>query len=905
VVVKKPIPFGKYDLLERINVGGMAEVFRAKAYGVEGFERLVAVKRILPNIAEDKDFITMFVDEAKIAVQLNHANIAQIFDLGVVDGSYFIALEHVHGRDLRAIFERCRHQGEPMPVAQACFIVMKLCEGLDYAHNKRDAMGRDMNLVHRDVSPQNILVSFDGEIKIIDFGIAKAAGKVGKTQQGILKGKFGYMSPEQVRGLPIDRRSDIFSTGIVLYELLTNERLFVGESDFSTLEKVRNVEILPPSTYNRKIPDELERIVLKTLTRDVDDRYANAIDLHDELQAFVYTAGEFYSRKDLAAWMKRTFAREIEEESAKFEQYRQAPGRTDGTRDTLDDRAAPQPSTQKVTQAHRKATIAMAAAPPPPQQPQNGRPRRTTLPPPPPPAALVTPPPKPVERAERRPEPALEWDEDELETQIYDQPGEPMPAVAAGAARKKTGAFVSAPTAPAVVGADSLDLAVKSGFVGPNAVETRPIGPPEKSPAPVRKPGRATSNGSALAAPSFPAPREPSMTARGTIVPEISVRRPPNPAKIWLVAGAVGIACIAVGGYWIFSGSSTPRPQPPVVAEAAPAAKAPEPPPAPLPVDPSSGFDITTDPPSGKVRLDGSEIGNAPLRVRSLLAGRHQLEVTAPGYQARAQEIVVEQGKALQLAVKLDKATTAAAMTVVKMTSTPSGAKVTLVDNGTKTALGVTPNEAKLDPAKKYEAIFELDGYQAATRPIGAGDTAVAVTLAKAGGPIVEPAPPPKEISAVPPPPPPPKRAAAPKPARPRHEAPPPPAPAPKREVAAAPREKPALIETRPSEARTETRSAPLPSAPATPAPSSPREPAAASAGAGHLTLGAKPPCTVLINGQDTGKTTPVKDLEVKSGTVSVTLVNGEFGIRESFSVTVAAGESKKIIKDFSDRLPK
>src|SRR5687767_10577807 len=160
--VKKPIPFGKYYLLERINVGGMAEVFRAKAYGVEGFERLLAVKRILPNIAEDNEFITMFVDEAKIAVQLNHANIAQIFDLGVVDGAYFIALEHVHGRDLRAIFERCRAASAPMPVAQACFIVMKMCEGLDYAHNKRDASGRDMNLVHRDVSPQNLLVSFEG-----------------------------------------------------------------------------------------------------------------------------------------------------------------------------------------------------------------------------------------------------------------------------------------------------------------------------------------------------------------------------------------------------------------------------------------------------------------------------------------------------------------------------------------------------------------------------------------------------------------------------------------------------------------------------------------------------------------------------------------------------------------------
>ncbi|HEV3032441.1 MAG TPA: serine/threonine-protein kinase, partial [Polyangia bacterium] len=298
--MKKPILFGKYYLLERINVGGMAEVFKAKTFGVEGFERLLAVKRILPNIAEDEEFIAMFIDEAKIAVQLQHANIAQIFDLGKVDDSYFIALEHVHGKDLRSIFDRLRGKGEVMPIQQACHVIMQVCEGLDYAHNKRDAQGRELHLVHRDISPQNVLIGYEGEVKLIDFGIAKAAGKASKTQAGILKGKFGYMSPEQVRGLPIDRRSDIFSMGIVMYELLTNERLFVGESDFSTLEKVRNVEILPPSTYNRKIPDELERIVLKALAKDVDDRYQNAIDLHDELQAFVYTAGEFYSRKDLA-----------------------------------------------------------------------------------------------------------------------------------------------------------------------------------------------------------------------------------------------------------------------------------------------------------------------------------------------------------------------------------------------------------------------------------------------------------------------------------------------------------------------------------------------------------------------------------------------------------------------------
>jgi len=288
----------------------MAEVFKAKTVGVEGFERIVALKRILPSIAEDEEFITMFIDEAKIAVQLQHANIAQIFDLGKVDDSYFIALEYVNGRDLRAIFDELRKRGEVMPMPQVCYLIMQLCEGLDYAHNKRDLQGRDLNLVHRDVSPQNVLVGYEGEVKLIDFGIAKAAGKASKTQAGILKGKFGYMSPEQVRGLPIDRRSDIFALGIVLYEMLTGERLFIGESDFSTLEKVRNVEIIPPSSFNADIPEKLESIVLKALEKNVEDRYQNAIDLHDDLQLFLHSVGQFSSRKDLSAWMKRAFAGE-------------------------------------------------------------------------------------------------------------------------------------------------------------------------------------------------------------------------------------------------------------------------------------------------------------------------------------------------------------------------------------------------------------------------------------------------------------------------------------------------------------------------------------------------------------------------------------------------------------------
>jgi serine/threonine protein kinase len=318
---RQPIPFGKYLLLDRVNIGGMAEVWRAKTFGAGGFERIVAIKRILPNIAEDEEFISMFLDEAKITVQLNHANIAQIYELNNLSNSYFIAMEYVSGKDLRAVFDRCRKRGEPAPIPLTCYAIAQCCEGLDYAHRAKDRQGRDMSIVHRDVSPQNALVSYDGEVKVIDFGIAKAAGKATKTQAGILKGKFGYMSPEQIRGLPLDGRSDIFAIGVCLYEMLTGERLFVGDSDFSVLEKVRKVEVLPPSHFNRKIPEQLERIVMKSLAKDVDDRYQHASELGEDLRGFMYSTGNAFARKDLAAFMKATFAEDYEKEKARIAEY--------------------------------------------------------------------------------------------------------------------------------------------------------------------------------------------------------------------------------------------------------------------------------------------------------------------------------------------------------------------------------------------------------------------------------------------------------------------------------------------------------------------------------------------------------------------------------------------------------
>ncbi len=320
--MRQAIPFGKYLLLDRISVGGMAEVFKAKSYGVEGFEKVIAIKRILPSMGEDRDFIKMFIDEAKIVGQLAHANICQIFELGRTDGAHFIAMEYIWGKDLLQIQNRLRKLKQQMPAAMACFLVAKICEGLDYAHKKRDALGRPLEIVHRDCSPQNILISYEGEVKLIDFGIAKAASRSSKTQAGVLKGKFGYMSPEQVRGLPLDRRSDLFSVGTILYECLTGDRLFVGETDFSTLEKVRNVDVPPPRSINPAIPEEVERIIMKSLARDAEDRYQWGSEMAADLQRYLMSQEQVFTAKSLATWLKEAFSPELEKERQQLESFK-------------------------------------------------------------------------------------------------------------------------------------------------------------------------------------------------------------------------------------------------------------------------------------------------------------------------------------------------------------------------------------------------------------------------------------------------------------------------------------------------------------------------------------------------------------------------------------------------------
>ncbi|MEW5851974.1 MAG: serine/threonine-protein kinase, partial [Myxococcota bacterium] len=297
--------FGNYTLLRRIKAGGMAEVYLAKTSGVEGFEKKVAIKRILPHLTESSEFVEMFIDEAKLTVQLNHANIANIYELGKVGGSYFIAMEFIHGRDVNALFKDAYRRKQPLPVALCAYIVQQLCEGLEYAHRKKDQDGRDLGIVHRDISPANILVSYEGAVKIIDFGIAKAVSKLSMTRPGLIKGKISYMSPEQMRGQAIDRRSDVFAAGIILYELLAGRRLFAAKTDVETIRNVIKGTIPPLTQHRADVPPDLVQIVMKALERDFNQRYSWAAELSADLQAFMIRNGLTNARGDLIAHMAK------------------------------------------------------------------------------------------------------------------------------------------------------------------------------------------------------------------------------------------------------------------------------------------------------------------------------------------------------------------------------------------------------------------------------------------------------------------------------------------------------------------------------------------------------------------------------------------------------------------------
>lgn len=309
----EPKQFGKYYLVEKLAMGGMAEIYKAKTFGVDGFEKLLVIKRILPHCAADKDFITMLIDEAKLSVLLSHANIVQVFDLGKIGEDYFIAMEYIHGLNLRDIMYKCRESNTIIPPEIAVYILSEVCKGLDYAHRKTDLSGKALNIVHRDISPQNVLLSFEGEVKLVDFGIAKAAMNISHTMAGILKGKIAYMSPEQAMGKTINRSTDIFSVGILLYEMLTNTKLFTGESQFEVLKKIRTTRITE-NNLPASVPEKLRPILAKALAFRVEERFQHAGDFQIELTKYLYSSYVDFSPRKLASFIKELFADDIRKE---------------------------------------------------------------------------------------------------------------------------------------------------------------------------------------------------------------------------------------------------------------------------------------------------------------------------------------------------------------------------------------------------------------------------------------------------------------------------------------------------------------------------------------------------------------------------------------------------------------
>lgn len=307
---------GKYQLLRRIATGGMAEIFLARAQAMHGFEKQVVLKRILPQHASSEDFIRMFLAEARLAATLHHPNIVQVYDIGEEAGAYFFTMEYIQGEDLRRLVRAARRKQTPIPLAHILHIIMGMAGGLHHAHEKIGTDGLPLGIVHRDVSPSNVLVTYEGDVKVVDFGIAKAAAAQNSTMAGTLKGKIPYMSPEQCRGEPVDRRSDIFSIGTLLWELTTGKRLFAGENEFAILNRVAKADVPPPSSVRPEYPPELEAIVMRALSVDPENRYPSAIDLQIDLEDFAREARLPVSSARMGRFMRALFDEELKAAAA-------------------------------------------------------------------------------------------------------------------------------------------------------------------------------------------------------------------------------------------------------------------------------------------------------------------------------------------------------------------------------------------------------------------------------------------------------------------------------------------------------------------------------------------------------------------------------------------------------------
>jgi serine/threonine protein kinase len=294
----------RYRVIQRLEAGGMAEVFKGEQASVQGFKKQVAIKRVLPHLAQNRNFIAMFLDEARLGARLNHANIVTVFDIGAADNTFFIVMEFVDGCNLKAIIEHYRQQGKRVGLKEATFITMEAAKGLAFAHDLTDDDGKLLNIVHRDVSPPNLLLSKRGEVKVTDFGLAKATTQLEKTDPGVVKGKFSYLSPEAALGQPVDARTDVFALGILLWEMLAGRRLFLGETDFQTVKLVQQAQVPSLSRINPEVDSELERILGKALEKDLSARFQTALEFQDALAGYLFSHKLKVTSQDLAKLVK-------------------------------------------------------------------------------------------------------------------------------------------------------------------------------------------------------------------------------------------------------------------------------------------------------------------------------------------------------------------------------------------------------------------------------------------------------------------------------------------------------------------------------------------------------------------------------------------------------------------------
>jgi serine/threonine protein kinase len=650
--------YGNYQLVKKLAMGGMAQIYLARRKGPDASGELVVVKRILPHLAENLDFIRMFLDEAKIAARLAHPNIVQIHDLGAQDDSFFLAMEYIHGEDLRRMCKRANLQGTPLPVPLACRIIIDACAGLDYAHKKTDPSGKPLNIVHRDVSPQNILVSFDGAVKVVDFGIAKAADQATVTRSGVLKGKYSYMSPEQAAGQRVDCRSDVFALGVLLYEMVTNTRLFKRPTDMQTLSAVAECNVTPPSQASPRVPPELDEIVMKALAKDPATRYQDALQLQVALEQWLVAHKHAAASTDLSAFVRELYkerlAREARAGTVVVDDEPPVTGQRTAVEGHRRSGAVPSITSKDVTRADRGEVVPAVAAEPPehtertPHRPSRAlkaldarreearkeeaeRPRTERRPT----AArqLVEPP----RRLELEPRPELrvrpDSDSDDQDTLFERKAGThtEMTVVPAPSAKKRRWIAVVAATVSAVAVALGLGIYLKPApppVLATVRLETVPPGAKVLFEGKVL-PGVTPMVLPAVAAGSYPV----TLTREGYQELRSTVEIP--------ATGTVTLESLRLEQVQPTPAPAPKDPPPVAVKDPAPAAVK-DPPPAPVQVK----LTLETEPAKATISVDGQERGQGPLVVEAKAEQELDVVVSAPQYRPLSRKLKVGAGPA-------------------------------------------------------------------------------------------------------------------------------------------------------------------------------------------------------------------------------------------------------------------